>query len=425
MTRRGRPRHPDILTPREWEVLGLLRLDLTNEQVAERLGITLDGAKYHVSQILSKLNVSSREEAANWRPEDEGREKISAPRLRRWALAPLALKVSGIAAASVLIAGAVALALGVILNTNDDSSGDSSAEQLHPLIGDHWHADYDIWICSEHRAILPAFGSPGIERVNGSHSDGILTAGDGYIHLRPGRPQVEGEGASLAKLFEYGGGELTDDTLQLPGSDNTYHNGDTCPDGEDANVGVWVNGEQIDSVAAYIPQDGDRIVISFGGPFLPGDPPVIGDSWLAKYDIWVCGEHVPPLDAFGSAAEPTGIFTNGDGLIHIEPATLEEQGDGASLSRFFSYAGGALTGTFLQIPGSAGEDSHMAHQHCPDGEEASVKVWVKPGDSEATGFELLPTDDVYTYIPQDGDQIVISFGPVDESNPQAPQSGTP
>ena len=25
MTKRGRPRHPDILTPREWEVLTLLR----------------------------------------------------------------------------------------------------------------------------------------------------------------------------------------------------------------------------------------------------------------------------------------------------------------------------------------------------------------------------------------------------------------
>jgi len=64
MGKRGRPRHPDILTPREWEVLELLRQRLSNEQIAERLGVTHDGAKYHVSQILSKLGVTSREEAA-------------------------------------------------------------------------------------------------------------------------------------------------------------------------------------------------------------------------------------------------------------------------------------------------------------------------------------------------------------------------
>ncbi len=69
MSRRGRPRHPDILTPREWEVLALLRAELTNEQIAERLEITERTAKYHVSEILGKLGVSSRSEAAAWRPE--------------------------------------------------------------------------------------------------------------------------------------------------------------------------------------------------------------------------------------------------------------------------------------------------------------------------------------------------------------------
>src|SRR6266511_3585461 len=55
---------PDELTDRERQVFELLRRDFTNEQIAQRLGITLDGAKYHVSQILSKLGVATREEAA-------------------------------------------------------------------------------------------------------------------------------------------------------------------------------------------------------------------------------------------------------------------------------------------------------------------------------------------------------------------------
>ena len=55
MRRRGRPPYPDVLTPREWEVLALLREGLSNEEIGQRLGISLAGAKWHVSEILSKL----------------------------------------------------------------------------------------------------------------------------------------------------------------------------------------------------------------------------------------------------------------------------------------------------------------------------------------------------------------------------------
>jgi Tol biopolymer transport system component/DNA-binding CsgD family transcriptional regulator len=64
--RRGRPPYPDVLTPREQEVLALIREGLTNEQIGVRLGISEHGAKYHVAEILSKLGVSSRQEAARW-----------------------------------------------------------------------------------------------------------------------------------------------------------------------------------------------------------------------------------------------------------------------------------------------------------------------------------------------------------------------
>ena len=70
MAIRGRPRYPDILTPREWEVLALLREGLGNDGIAARLSITERTATYHVSEILSKLGVASREEAAAWQPEE-------------------------------------------------------------------------------------------------------------------------------------------------------------------------------------------------------------------------------------------------------------------------------------------------------------------------------------------------------------------
>src|SRR2546426_9901507 len=74
MSSRGRPRHPDILTPREWEVLELLRAGASNAQIAEGLDITERTAKFHVSEILSKLGVATREEAA----------AVALPERRRW-----------------------------------------------------------------------------------------------------------------------------------------------------------------------------------------------------------------------------------------------------------------------------------------------------------------------------------------------------
>ena len=75
MNRRGRPPYPDVLTPRQWQVLALLRQGLSNEQIALRLGISVDGVKFHVSEILGKLGVGSRNEAAQW----EGEQRQPAP----------------------------------------------------------------------------------------------------------------------------------------------------------------------------------------------------------------------------------------------------------------------------------------------------------------------------------------------------------
>lgn len=71
---RGRPRHDDILTPREWEVLALIREGLTNEEIAERLNISFSTARFHVSEIIGKLGVANRHEAASW-AEGRGRSR--------------------------------------------------------------------------------------------------------------------------------------------------------------------------------------------------------------------------------------------------------------------------------------------------------------------------------------------------------------
>ena len=57
------PCKPD-LTEREIDVLALVTQGLTNNQIAELLDISLSTVQFHISNILSKLGVSSRVEAA-------------------------------------------------------------------------------------------------------------------------------------------------------------------------------------------------------------------------------------------------------------------------------------------------------------------------------------------------------------------------
>jgi DNA-binding NarL/FixJ family response regulator len=55
---------PDVeLRRREWEVLELMRLGLSTEQIGERLFITPVTVRTHVSAILKKLHVANRDEA--------------------------------------------------------------------------------------------------------------------------------------------------------------------------------------------------------------------------------------------------------------------------------------------------------------------------------------------------------------------------
>ena len=111
MTRRGRgrPPHPEILTPAEQRVLNELRKGGTNAEIAERLGVSLDAVKYHISNMLGKLELDNREQLAAWRPERR--------RLLGLLAIPATLESLGrpLLWAGVVVAGAAAVAVVVVV----------------------------------------------------------------------------------------------------------------------------------------------------------------------------------------------------------------------------------------------------------------------------------------------------------------------
>jgi DNA-binding NarL/FixJ family response regulator len=57
--------HPAGLTTRESEILGMLARGLLNPQIAAKLFVSRKTVEHHVSSILAKLQVSSREAAVS------------------------------------------------------------------------------------------------------------------------------------------------------------------------------------------------------------------------------------------------------------------------------------------------------------------------------------------------------------------------
>jgi len=138
MAKRGRPRYPDVLTPREWEVLDLLRLGVSNEEIAARLGITERTAKYHVSEIIGKLGVTTRHEAATWQPAHRPwRATAVAPLVLVWRRAGTSLHWAALAASVLVIAAALggAAFLSVLLLRGDGPQPELVQSDALPSVG--------------------------------------------------------------------------------------------------------------------------------------------------------------------------------------------------------------------------------------------------------------------------------------------------
>lgn len=61
----GRPPHQDILTPAEWRVLSLAQHGMTNQQIADKLQVSINAVKYHIANAVEKLRNESKGQVSN------------------------------------------------------------------------------------------------------------------------------------------------------------------------------------------------------------------------------------------------------------------------------------------------------------------------------------------------------------------------
>jgi DNA-binding CsgD family transcriptional regulator len=125
MSERLPTRLPEV-TPRQREVARLIAEGYTNERIAQELGITHDGAKYHVSELLGRLGFERREQVAAWYQAQERRPLRE--RMRTLVGTPLAWGAGGVAAIAA-VALLIAAFEGALLG-GGDAEGDVASPGL-------------------------------------------------------------------------------------------------------------------------------------------------------------------------------------------------------------------------------------------------------------------------------------------------------
>jgi DNA-binding CsgD family transcriptional regulator len=128
----------DHLTARESEVRDLLRLGLTNPEIARRLEISVETVKHHVAAIIEKLGVHNRREASYW-PERPpwwlvGLAPFAAVRrvVQVHAVVSWTSRVVALLVAAAAIGGLATLAL--LLRGREGNGGDVAIEATLPAI---------------------------------------------------------------------------------------------------------------------------------------------------------------------------------------------------------------------------------------------------------------------------------------------------
>ena len=94
--KRGRPRHPDVLTPAEWAVADAIRHGMRGPEIARRRGVSVDAVKFHVANIMDRTGLRDRAAIRAWRGVPAG-SALNSSALNSSALNSSALNSSALA----------------------------------------------------------------------------------------------------------------------------------------------------------------------------------------------------------------------------------------------------------------------------------------------------------------------------------------
>ena len=90
---------------------------------------------------------------------------------------------------------------------------------------------------------------------------------------------------------------------------------------------------------------------------------VAGDHWHTALDVNICGEWLDPAPRFEKPADSpnqlgnAGIHSHHDGLIHTHPFVNAEEGNNATIGKFFGYGGWGLSADSIDLGGSIGTNT--------------------------------------------------------------------
>ncbi|HEX7275759.1 MAG TPA: hypothetical protein VF244_00150 [Acidimicrobiales bacterium] len=137
-----------------------------------------------------------------------------------------------------------------------------------------------------------------------------------------------------------------------------------------------------------------------------------GDHWHSAIGFYICGTFAPNISA---AADPLGIHTHDDGVVHVHPFTSRAAGKNAKLGVFFDTVDANVTSTQVKLPG---QDAKKNGDKCGDDDgSVHVKIWATrdPAD-EGTVFRGDPGDIRLT----DQQLITVAFVPEGTDIPRPP-----
>ncbi len=195
-----------------------------------------------------------------------------------------------------------------------------------PRVGvDHWHARYSYYICGEKQPPAPTWSGVGVH----THADGI-------IHMHPFQQSEEGRGARLVKWFDYGSGQLDGDEVRMPGSADTYKNGDECSDGTVGEVQVFANGARIHDYGGFIPNDGDLLRIVFGPSEeqIQLDDRIVIPEELATREIAITIDQPDDANEASTTFTPSSISVDAGEVVRINVRNADEVSHGLRIVGF-------------------------------------------------------------------------------------------